>query len=385
MCCSFRRLSMSLKELGRTMVSKLYDEANIVSPELPISKVAGILRDKGVYEVFVQIGDRVGMISTRDILKISNRTKRMVSSTVRYVPKISLNESVENAARIMEQYRFRALPIVENKKIVGQINALAIIKSLNRGFLSKIKVNQIMTSNPIIMDPQDSTDKARHIMIRRRIDHIPIVEGIKIRGIVTSSDIVFRMLPIDNVGKGDLSEDESRRLDFPLIRISNSDPITCNIEENLDSVFDNITKNRSTYSLVTLWNEINDIVTNRDFLKLIKSEKSNLEIPAYLIGLPKHPFEAEATSDKFNKTVIGLRKAFPDIMEIRSIIKTKSIRSDRRRYEVKLIIYSPNQNYAFSEEGYDLPSLYDVFANKVKRLMTRKNRIIKPTKRRNEE
>jgi len=361
---------MSLKELGRTMVSKLYDEANIVSPELPISKVAGILRDKGVYEVFVQIGDRVGMISTRDILKISNRTKRMVSSTVRYVPKISLNESVENAARIMEQYRFRALPIVENKKIVGQINALAIIKSLDRGFLSKIKVNQIMTSNPIIMDPQDSTDKARHI---------------KIRGIVTSSDIVFRMLPIDNVGKGDLSEDESRRLDFPLIRISNSDPITCNIEENLDSVFDNITKNRSTYSLVTLWNEINGIVTYRDFLKLIKSEKSNLEIPAYLIGLPEDPFEAEATSDKFNKTVIGLRKAFPDIMEIRSIIKTKSIRSDRRRYEVKLIIYSPNQNYAFSEEGYDLPSLYDVFANKVKRLMTRKNRIIKPTKRRNEE
>jgi len=376
---------MSLKESGRGTVSKLYDEANIVSPELPISKVAGILREKGVYEVFTQIGDRVGMISTRDILKISNTTKRMVSSTVRYVPKISLNETVENAARIMEQYRFRALPIVENKKIVGQINALSIIKSLDRGFLSKINVNQIMTSNPILMDPQDSTNKARHMMIRRRIDHIPIVEGANIRGIVTSSDIVFRMLPIDNVGKGDLSEDEQIRLDFPLIRISNSSPITCNIDENLDSVFDNISKNRSTYSLVTLWNEINGIVTYRDFLKLIESEKSNLEIPAYLIGLPEDPFEAEATSDKFNKTVNGLRKAFPHIMEVRSIIKTKSIRSDRRRYEVKLLIYSPNQNYVFSEEGYDLPSLYDVLANKVKRLMTRKNRIIKPTKRRSEE
>jgi len=51
------------------------------------------------------------------------------------------------------------------------------------------RVHTIMTSNVITLTPGDTLGAAREIFMTKRIHHIPIVEGKKLVGLVTSWDI----------------------------------------------------------------------------------------------------------------------------------------------------------------------------------------------------
>ncbi|MFN4080310.1 MAG: HPP family protein [Saprospiraceae bacterium] len=50
-------------------------------------------------------------------------------------------------------------------------------------------VTAIMTSNVITLAPSDTLGEARNIFLSKRIHHLPIVEGDKLVGMVTSWDI----------------------------------------------------------------------------------------------------------------------------------------------------------------------------------------------------
>lgn len=363
---------MTSRDVGRLTVKDLMSEPVIVPPSFSTSKVVGILRDLGTYEVFIPVSDKVGMISMRDLLKVSNTTTQKTSSTMMYVPKLGPSTSVAEAADIMAKYRVRALPILENHKVIGQINAAAIIKILNPEHLKSFGINSIMTSNPIVIDSEDSAAKARSIMIRRKIDHLPVVKNKKLTGILRSNDIVFRMLPSDNVKMGALGAEKEIRLDFSVARVMDTHPLTCGVEDRISDVLKEVIRSQSTYTIALLWDEVQGIVTYRDFLKLVAAERGSIDIPMYMVGLPDDPFEAEATRDKFLRTVSGLRKTFTDILEARSIIKTKEIGSERRRYEVKVMLKTPYKIVSYSDGGYDLPSIYDEISNRMKRLMAQR-------------
>lgn len=375
----FARSCMSSTDIGKLTVNDLKEDSRIIEPDTSISKVIGALREWGVYQVFTQIGDKVGMISMRDLLKVTNITTRKTSSTITFVPKLDSNQSVKSVAGIMERYRVRALPIVEDNEIIGQINTVSIVKAMNRNYLKKFKINSIMTSNPIVLGVNDQVTKARKIMIRRRIDHIPIMEDKRLEGVTTSSQIVFRMLPSESVETGAVGAEKQNRLDFPLKRILDVPPVTCEVEDSIANILEEMLRRRATCAVSSLWGEVQGIATFRDFLKLVSAEKSRLEIPIYIVGLPDDPFEAEATRDKFLRAVSGLKKVFPEIIEARSIIKTKSIRNDRRRYEVRTILKTPYDIFAYTEGGYDLPSVYDAISDRMKRRMAQRPRRKKKT------
>ena len=51
-----------------------------------------------------------------------------------------------------------------------------------------------MTPDPITADSSDTAAKARSVMMRRKIDQLPILEVKKLVGVITSDAIVFSML-----------------------------------------------------------------------------------------------------------------------------------------------------------------------------------------------
>jgi CBS domain-containing protein len=376
---------MSSRDLGKLAVGDLKEDAQVVDSDTPISKIIGLLREWNAYSVFTQRGDKVGVISIREILKVANITNRKTASIITYVPKLDPTERVGRAAEIMEEHRVRTLPITANREIVGQITAEGIGKALDPQYLKKYKIKSIMTSNPIVISADDPVNKARSLMARRKIDHLPVTDNGKLAGITTSAHIVLKMLPSHGVETGALGAEKQNRFDYPLRRIMDTDVVTCDAEDKISDVLEKMQSRQSTYAIALLWSEIQGIVTYGDFLKLIAAEKSHLEIPVYIVGLPEDPFEAEATRDKFLRTISGLRRAFPDIIEARSIIKTKEIRGDRRRYEVSVSLRTPTDTHSYTEGGYDLPSIYDVLIERMKRLLPqRSRRTNKPTRRRAE-
>ena len=82
-----------------------------------------------------------------------------------------------------------------------------------------------MTANPICVDHNDSVSAARHLINEKGVHHLPVVEGDKLVGILTSNDLL-------RVSFGEFGNQDGRSLDaildhtYKLSDLMISDPVT---------------------------------------------------------------------------------------------------------------------------------------------------------------
>ena len=353
-----------------TMISPLVESP----PDVALSKVLGILRDREAYEVFLPESNRCGMISERELLKATNLEEK-TSSAISYVPALPKDSSIGEAARLMADYRIRALPISDGRKIIGQINCATLLKELKGSVEDDLRVTSLATSSPLTIDQGESVAKARELLIRRRIDHLPVTNEKRLAGSITSTQIVSLLRIPQRVGSRSMHPQVNANLDFPVGDAMDRNPLTCPPDTTAQHALSLLLDNAKTCILVTQWEELQSIATQRDFMTILAEVEPEPEVPVFIVGLPEDPFEAEATKAKFNRIIHQLHRVFPDILEARSIIKSKhKARNERARYEVTVQIRTPRNSFSYSEEGWELPLVYDVITDRLKRLMTNKQK-----------
>lgn len=342
-------------------VGNLVSTPLIVNETTPISKVVGILKNEDAYEVFTQDKKRVGMIMIRDILKTWNVANEKVESLVSLVPNLPARAPLAEAARLMMQNRIRALPIVEGEKLLGALLATSIIQAIPPSILEKYRAQDIMTPSPASLTDDDKVSKARSLMLRRRIDHLPIIVRQKLRGMLTSSRIVFDLFHRTEGVKTDSMVDSiQRRLEIPIKGLMDNSPLTSAPSDRIADILKRMLNMKATYCIITQFDEVQGIVTYRDFMKLIAEEVVKADIPVYIVGLPEDPFEAEQTRTKFIRSIETLKRTIPKIEEARAVIRTKEgPERERRRYEVTVTLLTPGRNLAYSAMGFELANIFD--------------------------
>jgi CBS domain-containing protein len=315
------------------------------------------------------------MISERELLKATNIETTKPSVLVSYIPVLRKEALVGEVARLMADYRIRATPISDGRKIVGQVNCTTLLRELRGRIGEDLKITSLATENPITIEESDTVAKARDLLVRKRIDHLPVIKDKRIVGLLTSSHIVSRLKPTERVGSKSIRPDTKSSLDFRVGDAMDTTPLTCPPDATAELALESILKNDKTCILVTQWEELQAISTQRDFMTLLAEVEPTPEFPVFIVGLPEDPFEAEATKAKFKRVVNQLYKVFPDILEARSVIKSKfKAGRDRGRYEVTVQIRTPVDSFSYSDEGWELPALYDLITDRLKRLMTDKQK-----------
>jgi CBS domain-containing protein len=372
-----------LERLKRLEVDRLLSSPIVFSPETPTSKIVGALKQVNGYEVFLEGTDKVRMVTLRDILRASNVTKTKAETLAFYVPKLQPKSSVYEAVRLMMEYHIRALPIVEDKEMLGSITARSIINVLNELNLLDYTAANIMTRNPATLIESDSASKARQLMIRRRIDHLPVLFKKGLAGVLTSSHLVFNMFQAtETLKRSTIISEQQRKLEFSVKSIMDRHPVTCQPNDKVSLVLDEMTRLGTTYSIVQLWDEVQGIITYHDYTKLLMEPFEQSSTPIYIVGLPDDPFDAEMVKSKFGKTVDFLKKSLPYIEEAKSTIKTfPATGKGRRRYDVKVSIVTPKRVFTYSETGWELATIYDAISNKLKNILQKRRRIRPRTSR----
>ncbi|MCP5558558.1 MAG: CBS domain-containing protein [Verrucomicrobiaceae bacterium] len=113
----------------------------------PISKARQLMREHGVHHLPVVSGsDLVGMLSLTDVLRISfgdafQADERAVDATLDHTVtleqvmkkdpvSVSKNGSVRDAAELLANGDFHAVPVVEGKQLVGIVTSTDLIRYL---------------------------------------------------------------------------------------------------------------------------------------------------------------------------------------------------------------------------------------------------------------
>lgn len=105
--------------------------------------------------------------------------------------------SILDAMKIFPANRVGSLIVVDKfNDILGIIAArdvlMAVINHLDQ--IKTMTVEEIMTTNLIIGTEEDSIEYLQAIMTENRIRHIPILEGRKLKGLVSIGDVVKALM-----------------------------------------------------------------------------------------------------------------------------------------------------------------------------------------------
>lgn len=106
-------------------------EAKIVNKDLTIVEVAKIMSKENIGSIIIDFGDEsYGIITEKDITNnVKNVTKKVSEICPQGIITISKDNTLEEAAEIMNEHKIKRIPVSENKKIVGIITVSEIIEN----------------------------------------------------------------------------------------------------------------------------------------------------------------------------------------------------------------------------------------------------------------
>ena len=113
-------------------------------------------------------------------------------------------DSLQQVLSVLGPFRFRHLPVVDGKKLVGIISQrdllLLISQSLGRGpaeqarearKLEQVFLRDVMGTHVVIITPEESLAVAARRMLENRIGALPVVSAQgELLGIVTENDLL---------------------------------------------------------------------------------------------------------------------------------------------------------------------------------------------------
>ncbi len=131
----------------------------------------------------------------------------MLVKTWMSTPVITANvsDSMQDAIKLLKRHHIKILPVVENGDLVGIITDRDLKRAsasdatsldIHEIFflLSKIKVKNIMTKNPITVPPYFTVEETARVLLKNKISGVPVVDDDnRLVGVITQDDL-FKVL-----------------------------------------------------------------------------------------------------------------------------------------------------------------------------------------------
>jgi acetoin utilization protein AcuB len=133
-------------------------------------------------------------------------TNRLEDSIVQIVNWMTSNpicvgpgDTLEKAGALLASGGFRQLPVVEKDKLVGIITDRDLRQ--HKGYFGSTRVDAAMTAPAVAINRQESAEAAAKLLIKHKIGALPVIEGEKVIGIVTTVDLLRALLCVVEAAK----------------------------------------------------------------------------------------------------------------------------------------------------------------------------------------
>lgn len=121
----------------------------------------------------------------------SGLTLKISDVMIKEVITIDENATVKEAAEIMNKFEIGCLIAVRKGKAMGIITERDLLKRVvaEARDANKTKVKEIMSSPLVVVEPNMDLEEAARLMFQMKIKKLPVVEGKRLVGLVSLTDI----------------------------------------------------------------------------------------------------------------------------------------------------------------------------------------------------
>lgn len=102
---------------------------------------------------------------------------------------VDLSMSARDAAQLMRRYGHEGFPVVEGRRLVGILTRSDIDRALHHR-LGDMTVRSLLHTGPLYVRPTDPVEEVERVMIEHNLGQVPVVENGDFVGIVTRTDVI---------------------------------------------------------------------------------------------------------------------------------------------------------------------------------------------------
>ncbi len=135
-------------------------------------------------------------------MKLDIPIRELMSRDVHTVTK---DQEINEAIALLQKHRIRHIPVVQGERIVGMLSRTDINRlsfgalfdteaQADEGILDMLSISQVMTGHPRTVGPDQPLRRVAEIFSEEEYHALPVVEGDRLVGIVTTTDLIRHML-----------------------------------------------------------------------------------------------------------------------------------------------------------------------------------------------
>jgi CBS domain-containing protein len=119
---------------------------------------------------------------------------------------VNVTQSLREVIKIFEENNFRHLPVVSGDDLIGIISKTDILRisygsnfgeqesQIDDAIFDMLSIKQVMRTNLHTIEPETTIKDAAEIFSQAEFHALPVVQGKKLVGIVTTTDIIKYLL-----------------------------------------------------------------------------------------------------------------------------------------------------------------------------------------------
>lgn len=362
---------ISVKEVCSKGFATVYENdplsrcLELFKKEMP--PVLAVLDDKDRY---------VGVITRRWIIRSRmDPATAKVKTLMRTAPKVSPDFSISKAAKLMIESGIRQLPVFEKNKLVGFVTDENIIHGAVTQEWGNTTIDRIMTRAPYTIESHRSVGAVLSLMREQGISHVPVIDGGKLAGIISTHDIIEHIFqPQRRQTLGEIVGEKVPLISVPAKGIMRKPVITVSPSTTLREAEKKMHDFNISCLVVTEKEKIAGIVTKLDFLEpisQIEALEKKLTIQFGVKGIAINPDQQGFIMAEFD----SFARKYQDALEAGTLfvyMKThgashKGIPLIHCRMHLKTV----KGAFVSSSEGYGVESTFRVALDRLDRRLLR--------------
>lgn len=177
---------------GVVMIFEITTDFNLVLPLMIVSVVSYLVSEKvsrgSLYDELLALNG-IDLKKQKPAGGFLSEI-RAVDVMQRQVEALSVEQSLDEVLQMFASSHHRGFPVVNDGQLVGIVGQTDLAKISSKGFNGDRSVREIMTPQPVTVLPEDMLSEVLYQLNRFGLSRLPVVDGRKLVGIITRSDII---------------------------------------------------------------------------------------------------------------------------------------------------------------------------------------------------